>query len=91
MKNNTKPGKLYEKYEENVKKTIYCSLICAKLIHIMQNLVPKHTNPNMVIDKRLLTFGLYQTLLLDIVYGFVNDNNIEMFFKIYFKYTHSQK
>lgn len=91
MKTNTKLSKIYDKNEERLKKTIYSSLITAKLIHIMQNILPKHKNPNMIINKRLLTFGFYQTFILDMMYGYSNKTTLEGFFKIYFKYTHTQR
>ena len=65
----------------------------------MQNILPKHKNPNMIVNKRLLlkvilsvlTFGFYQTFILDIIYGYSNKTTLEGFFKIYFKYTHTQR
>lgn len=74
---------LIENDVNSIKKTIYSVLIVSQLVHIIVN---EYTTKGLIVNKSLLTEGIYDEFLIRLIYGNnFNENWINFFLSVYIK------
>ena len=92
IKQYMKLAKMNEKREKDIIKTIFSQLIVSQMTFLFINLFKKHDNDNHILNKSVLTTGLYDNFL----YNFFNNHKFTKYFLLnfindYIQYINSKK
>lgn len=92
IKQHMKLAKMNEKREKDIIKTIISQLIVSQMTFLFVNLFKKHDNDSKIVNKSVLTVGIYDKFL----YNFFNNHKFTKYFLLnfineYIQYVNSKK